>query len=235
VARRARAAELRSARLEAHLAEARLGALRTQLHPHFLFNTLNGILPLIRLDPEAAARTLVQLGDLLRASLQSDATHLVPLSREVDFLRRYLEIEKTRFRDRLTVTFDVAGDVLDAAVPSFVLQPLVENAVKHGVSRCPGPGTLSLAARRDGAALAVEVRNEAPGADAGPLPPSDGVGLSNARARLVQLYGGAASLETGPAGDDGFRALLRVPFAHSGETPGETDTYPEGVAVRSVP
>lgn len=212
-ARRARASELRSARLEAHLAEARLAALRTQLHPHFLFNTLNGILPLIQLDPDAAARVLVRLGDLLRAGLASDATHVVPLADEVDFLRRYLEIETIRFGDRLTVTFDVSGDALDAAVPRFVLQPLVENAVKHGVSRCPGPGTLTVSARRDGETLAVEVRNEAPGADLGPLPPSDGVGLSNARTRLAQLFGDEASLETAPFGEHGFRSRLVVPFS----------------------
>ncbi len=232
LARRARASELRSARLEAQLAEARLAALRTQLHPHFLFNTLNGILPLIRLDPAAAARTLVQLGDLLRASLASDATHVAPLSSEIDFLKRYLEIEKTRFRDRLTVTFDVTEEALGAAVPTFVLQPLVENAVKHGISRCPGPGTLAVSAWRDGSSLAVEVRDEAPGADGGALPPSDGVGLSNARNRLVQLCGDAASLETGPAGEHGFRALLLVPFARPGETRGLFGAYPEETATR---
>ncbi len=117
LARRARASELRWARLEAHLAEARLAALRTQLHPHFLFNTLNGLLPLIHVDPAAAARTLVQLGDLLRASLASDATHVVPFSSEVDFLKRYLEIERTRFRDRLTVTFAVAEEARSSPPP----------------------------------------------------------------------------------------------------------------------
>ncbi|HYN41258.1 MAG TPA: histidine kinase [Thermoanaerobaculia bacterium] len=233
LARRARASELRSARLEAQLTEARLTALRTQLHPHFLFNTLNGLLPLIQVDPAAAARTLVLLGDLLRASLASDATHVVPLSSEIDFLQRYLEIEKTRFRDRLTVTFDVADDVLEAEVPTFILQPLVENALKHGVSRCPGPGTLSVSAWRAGPSLAIEVRNEAPGADTGPLPPSNGVGLSNVRSRLVQLCGGAASLETGPAGENGYRARLLVPFARSGETLGRPGSYPEEISMRN--
>lgn len=232
LARRTRSSELRAARLEAHLAEARLAALRTQLHPHFLFNTLNGLLPLIQLDPAAAARTLVQLGDLLRASLASDATHVVPLSREIDFLKRYLEIERTRFRDRLTVTFDVAEEVLAAEVPTFVLQPLVENALKHGISRCPGPGTLALSARREGSSLAVEVTNEAPGADAGPLPPSTGVGLSNVRSRLAQLCGDTASLETGPSGEHGYRALLLVPFARSDETLGRSGSYSTEISVR---
>jgi LytS/YehU family sensor histidine kinase len=232
LARRARASELRWARLEAHLAQARLTALHTQLHPHFLFNTLNGLLPLIQLDPAAAARTLVQLGDLLRASLASDATHVAPLSSEIDFLKRYLEIERTRFRDRLTVTFDVAEEVLAFEVPTFVLQPLVENALKHGISRCPGPGTLNLSAWRDGSSLAIEVRNEAPGADTGPTPPSDGVGLSNVRSRLAQLCGSAASLETGPAGEHGYRALLLIPFARHGETRGRPGSYLESIAMR---
>jgi LytS/YehU family sensor histidine kinase len=235
MARRARAAELRSAHLEAHLAEARLAALRTQLHPHFLFNTLNGILPRVRLDPEGAAQTLVQLGDLLRASLGNEGENVVPLASEVNFLRRYLELEKTRFPDRLTVTFDVSGEALHAAVPRFVLQPLVENAVKHGISRCPGPGTLTLSARREGGSLAVEVRNAAPGAGSGPLPPSDGIGLSNARARLTQLYGSAAALETGPADGDGFRALLRLPFVRSGETRGHGAPYRVESGLGSTP
>lgn len=213
VARQARAAELRSASLEAQLTDARLATLRTQLHPHFLFNTLNGLLPLVTLDPEAASRVLVQLGDLLRATFGHDLSQIVPLASEVDFLRRYLEIEAIRFRDRLTVRFDVAEGTLDAVVPRLVLQPLVENAIKHGVSRRPGPGTLALSSRRDGAALVVEIRNDAADDDRPPRP--DGVGIANTRARISQIYGTAASLEAGREGVDAFLTVLRVPWSTS--------------------
>ncbi len=213
VARQARLAALRAARLETQLAEARLSTLRTQLHPHFLFNTLNGLLPLITADPDAAGRVLVQLGDLLRASFRPGASPLVPLAEEVDFLRRYLALEATRFHDRLTVRLDVAPETLGASVPSLVLQPLVENAVKHGVSLRPGPGSVRLSARRDGGTLVVEVGNDAAPEDAAPASTSNGVGLANTRARLAQLYGEAASLEAGPGTQGEFVSVLRLPWS----------------------
>ena len=213
VARQARHAALRSGRLEAQLADARLAALRTQLHPHFVFNTLNGLLPLVTIDPEAAARVLVLLGDLFRASFRPDASPLVPLAEEVEFLRRYLELEAVRFRDRLSVRLDVDPEALGASVPSLVLQPLVENAVKHGVSLRPGPGCVRLAARRVGATLVVEVGNDAAPEGAAPAAASHGVGLANTRARLAQLYGEAASLEAGTAAPGEFRTVLRLPFS----------------------
>jgi len=213
VARQARLVGLRAARLETQLAGARLSTLRTQLHPHFLFNTLNGLLPLITTDPDTAGRVLVQLGDLLRASFRPGAPPLVPLAEEVDFLRRYLELEATRFRDRLTVRLDVAPETLGAAVPSLVLQPLVENAVKHGVSLRLGPGSVRLSARRDGGTLVVEVGNDAAPEDAAPASSSNGVGLANTRARLAQLYGEAASLEAGPGAQGEFVSVLRLPWS----------------------
>lgn len=223
VERQARLAALRAARLEAQLSDARLATLRTQLHPHFVFNTLNGLLPLITTDPEAAGRVLVQLGDLFRASFRPGAPPLVPLAEEVEFLRRYLELEATRFHDRLTVRLDVAPETLDASVPSLVLQPLVENAVKHGVSLRPGPGSVRLSARRDGATLVVEVGNDAAPEDAAPPATSNGVGLANTRARLAQLYGASASLEAGPGTPGEFVSVLRLPWslaAKPAEAPG---------------
>lgn len=213
VARQVRLAALRAARLETQLAGARLSTLRTQLHPHFLFNTLNGLLPLITADPDAAGRVLVQLGDLLRASFRPGASPLVPLAEEVDFLRRYLTLEATRFHDRLTVRLDVAPETLGAFVPSLVLQPLVENAVKHGVSLRPGPGSVRLSARRDGGMLVVEVGNDAAPEDAAPASTSNGVGLANTRARLAQLYGEAASLEAGSGTPGEFVSVLRLPWS----------------------
>ena len=155
----------------------------------------------------------MQLGDLFRASFRPDASPLVPLAEEVEFLRRYLDLEATRFRDRLTVRLEVAPEALGASVPRLVLQPIVENAVKHGVSLRPGPGSVRLAARREGGALVVEVGNETAPEGAAPAASSNGVGLANTRARLAQLYGEAASLEAGPGAPGEFVSVLRLPWS----------------------
>ncbi len=213
MARRARQQELETERLSAQLTRARLSALENQLQPHFLFNTLNTLLPLIHSEPEAAARTLVQLGDLLRTSLRRDASQLVPLREELDFLARYLEIERTRFRDRLVVGFAVDEAALGGAVPNLLLQPLVENAVKHGISRQPGPGRIDVAGTREGGILRLKVRNSCPVEDG--LPPTElsGIGLANTRERLLHHYGDGALLEAGPDGRDGFLVTLRLPWS----------------------
>jgi ligand-binding sensor domain-containing protein len=184
-------ARLRSARLASELAHARLEVLESQLQPHFLFNTLNLMLPLVKRDPDAAVNTIVKLGDLVRASMRRDAADLVPLHREIELLQSYLDIQKLRFGDRLQVSIDVDPDVIEVGVPPFILQPFVENAIKHGVVRGPRPTEIALSARRSGRRLLLAVTNTVNEAAARPEPgPSSlGFGLPNARARLALLYG----------------------------------------------
>jgi LytS/YehU family sensor histidine kinase len=207
-ARLARERELRGAALEADLARAELDVLRTRLHPHFLFNTLNGISALMHENVEAADLMLTRLGDLLRMTLDRGAVQEVTLKDELDFVRRYLEIQQLRFGDRLAVAIDAPADTLTLAVPSLSLQPLVENAIKHGVERTPGPATLSITARRLADALHVEVRDDGPGPAGGERA---GTGLDTTRRRLHHLYGGAGSLTLAPADPRGAVARLAIP------------------------
>ena len=157
----ARARELNAAMLETRLVEARLHTLQRQMQPHFLFNTLNTISALMHRDVEAADAMIARLSDLLRMSLQRVGVQEVPLKEELDFLSKYLEIEQTRFRDRLTVVFDVQAETLHALVPNLLLQPLVENAIKHGIGPRPTPGQITVRARCSGAMLELDVRTRA--------------------------------------------------------------------------
>ena len=204
-------ARLASARMQTELAAERLRALKAQLQPHFLFNTLNVILPLIYKDPGAASRTLVLLGDLLRASLERDATALVPLQEEIEFLKKYLEIQKARFGDRLEIRFHVEESARDAAIPSLLLQPLVENAIKHGISKHRGSGRIEISCRPQGDSLALRVWNTAGGDAEGPADHSHGIGLSNIRERLNLIYGSQYDFfrEERP---DGFEVVIRLPL-----------------------
>jgi ligand-binding sensor domain-containing protein len=204
-------ARLASARLQTELAAARLRALKAQLQPHFLFNTLNVILPLIYRDPDAASRTLVLLGDLLRASLERDATTLVPLQEELEFLQKYLEIQRARFAQRLETRFQVDETVLDAPIPSLLLQPLVENAIKHGISKHRGSGRIEISCRRDRGFLTLRVWNTAGGDSEGPADHSHGIGLSNIRERLDLIYGSEYQFSR-EARPDGFEVVIRLPF-----------------------
>ena len=213
--RRYRARELQSSQLESQLVQAQLQALKMQLHPHFLFNTLNGIAALMHQDVEAADRMLARLSELLRLALDSAEQQEVPLRQEMDFLERYLEIQKMRFRDRLTVKLDLDPDTLDALVPNLILQPLVENAIRHGIEPRSAPGEVVIRASRAGERLELQVSDDGPGMidkDAG-----KGVGLANTKARLQQLYGAAHQLSftNGPAG--GLVIVLSLPFRLRGE------------------
>jgi signal transduction histidine kinase len=210
------------ARLEAQLAEARLAALRTQFHPHFLFNTLHAVSALVERDP-AGVRTLVaRLSSLLRRVLEADdGAQEIPLRDEADFLRDYLDVQRVRFQGRLEVEEDYGPGTLDALVPPLVLQPLVENAVGHGVGRLEeGVGTIRVSARREAAAggdrLVLAVEDNGPGLDAEPRPGgagrSTGVGLATTRARLDALYGDAAALALAPRPGGGVRAEVALPF-----------------------
>jgi len=193
--------ELVASRLKEQLAHAELAALRMQLQPHFLFNALNSISELLYDQPEAADRMLVRLSDLLRQSLESSGRQEIDLGSELDFVGTYLDLERMRFSDRLEVATEVDPATLPAAVPAFVLQPLVENAVRHGVGRSRVPCRVTLRARREDGELVLEVENELPaeaaaGAATTPAAPGRaGVGLHNTRARLRQLYGEGARLE----------------------------------------
>ncbi len=197
---------------EERLTRARLRALQSQLQPHFLFNTLHAISSLMDEDVSAARRMIARLSELLRASLDTEGP-IVPLRQELDTARLYLEIEEVRFEDRLRVTWDVEPDVLDADVPHLLLQPLLENAIRHGVNRLVDAGELKVRAQRRGGELEITVDDDGPGpelpdAEAG----SQGIGLGNTRARLAALYGDAARLELRARQPRGARAIVRLPY-----------------------
>jgi hypothetical protein len=180
--RASQAALLRGARLERQIAAAQLSALKMQLHPHFLFNALHSAAMLTVTDPTRAHEVLVQLADLLRATLHTSAVLEVPLRAELEFLERYLVIERIRFEDRLVSRFDIGAGTADLLVPSLILQPLVENAIRHGLAPKSGQGVLSIHSRRIGDTLEIEVRDDGVGWN-GPLP-SFGIGLSNVQERV---------------------------------------------------
>jgi len=203
--------ELRASELEKRLAQARLQALQMQLNPHFLFNTLHAISALMHKDVEAADRMITRLSDLLRYALESTDEQEVSLKKELDFLQRYLEIEQTRFGDRLRVRMDVAPDTLDAQVPNLILQPIVENAIRHGIEPHARTGLIELRARREEQTLKLEVQDNGGGmADHGAS--REGVGLSNTRARLKQLYGVAHRFELANSREGGLVVSVRLPF-----------------------
>lgn len=206
--------ELRASELEGRLAQARLQALQSQMNPHFLFNTLHTISALMHKDVDAADRMVMKLSELLRLALDNTETHEVPLSQELDFLKRYLEIEQTRFRERLNVEMNIAPDTLQARVPNLVLQPLVENAIRHGVERHARPGRIVLRAHRHQGQLALEVQDNGAGLPDG-KPLREGIGLSNTRTRLQQLYGAEQSFELKNVESGGLLARVILPFRYA--------------------
>ena len=227
----ARARELSAAQLETRLVEAQLQTLQRQMQPHFLFNTLNTISALMHRDVEAADAMIARLSDLLRMSLQRIEVQEVTLKDELDFLSKYLEIEQTRFRDRLTVVFDVHSDTLDALVPNLLLQPLVENAIKHGIGPRPTPGQITVRARRAGAMLELDVQDNGVGLSAARLTDFNrGVGLSNTRSRLDHLYGSLHRFEFRQPAEGGLLVLIAIPMAELATEVGEGDRAVEGVA-----
>ena len=205
--------EIDTARLEADLAQAQLRALQMQLQPHFLFNTLHAIAMLTDTEPAAAESMAVKLAELLRATLRLRDVPEVALRTELELLRAYLEIEEVRFGDRLVVTFTVPEDLLDMPVPSFLLQPIVENAVRHGVAPRVETGHISIGAERDAGSLLLSVEDDGPGfgVDAFAIA---GVGLSATRDRLALRYGAAGSIqcEARHAGARGARVAIRIPL-----------------------
>lgn len=209
----AQANAARAANAEAEAANAISAALRLQLNPHFLFNTLNSISGLVTLDRKQEAENMIdRLAEFLRASLNANPIEDVSLAQEMDTIDAYLHIEAARFGDRLEIEIDLAPGTEDALVPNFILQPLVENAIKHGVSALQGTALLYITAAREGDGLVLTVVNSSPESNGeSSRAVGTGVGLTNSRQRLANRYGAKASLETGPVGDR-YRAVIRMPF-----------------------
>ena len=212
--RRMRDRDLAAAQLNAQLADARMQALRMQLNPHFLFNALNSIAMLVRdAEREAAVDTLEALSDLLRYVLDGSTHQEVSLRRELGFIERYLAMEKMRFRDRLEVRIEVEPDALDGLVPTLMLQPIVENAIRHGVEKRASPTTVTVGASTDGRQLRLWVADDGPGfrGTAG-APGGPGVGISNTRRRVAQLYGDGASVAMEDGSPSGTIVTIRLPL-----------------------
>jgi two-component system, LytTR family, sensor kinase len=210
----ARERERTALQLRQRLSQAQLEALKSQLQPHFLFNALNGVATLIHLDPVAADEMLTQLADLLRETLRHPGSYEVTLTEELALLDRYLAVVRARFHDRLSVHRDIDPTVGDALVPHFLLQPLVENALEHGIAQRPGPGRVEISARRDGDHLRITVTDDGPGLTTDTHGSNgNGVGLANARARLLQLYGPDQALTLEPVSSaGGARATVSLPY-----------------------
>jgi len=202
---------LETSQLETRLANARLDALKMQLHPHFLFNTLNSISVLMRDDANAANRMLVRLSELLRVALKSESSQEVSLKEELEFLRGYLEIEQMRFQDRLTVDFAVDKEALDAQVPNLILQPLVENAIRHGIAPLAEAGKIQISAKRENGFVELSVSDNGEGLN-NSAKESNGIGLSNTRERLEKLYGENQKFEIVSAETGGLQVKIQIPY-----------------------
>jgi signal transduction histidine kinase len=214
--RKYREGELKAAVLISQLTQAQLQALKTQLQPHFLFNTLNSISALLHQDVQAADAMVARLGAFLRLTLENSHTQMTTLRRELDFLRRYLDIERARFRDRLMVEVRVEPETLNAMAPSLILQPLAENAIRHGISKQFAPGHISLRAGRRQRRLWIELADNGAGLSSengagGRI--KEGIGISNTRARLEQLYGSDYLLEFRNATPHGLVVRLEIPLS----------------------
>jgi LytS/YehU family sensor histidine kinase len=203
--------QAQAAQLQAQLADARLAALRTQLNPHFLFNTLHAVSALVERDPRGVRRMIARLSELLRTTLDGADEQVVPLGQELTFTHRYLEIMQIRFQGRLSIQSQVEPSALDALVPNLILQPLVENAIKHGVSKIDEEGRIEIHARREGERLVLCVRDNGPRVAENGLT-GEGVGLRNTRERLEQLYGADQSLTLRAAEGGGVIAEVIIPF-----------------------
>jgi sensor histidine kinase YesM len=210
---------------ELRASQAQLQALKMQLHPHFLFNALHSISALVHSDPEAADKMIARLGDFLRLTLETSAAQEVPLRQELEFLNCYLEIERIRFQDRLTTHIEVDPQTLDCRVPNLILQPVVENAIRHGVAPRAAHGHIEIRAERDGQTLRLQVRDNGAGlpTDNSRRASAGGVGLSNTRARLSQLYGASQRFELANDPRGGAVATIEIPFiVHEEEAHGIT-------------
>jgi two-component system LytT family sensor kinase len=209
--RQARAREVRAARLENRLLSSQLQALQQQLHPHFLFNTLHAISTLVHRDPDKADLMIERLSDLLRITLRKVDVQEVELAEELEYLRAYLDIEQVHFGPRLRIEYRIDAAALDALVPTLIMQPIVENAIRHGLEPLVRPGTLTIEAEADGNMLVLRVRDDGIGF-AKTFTRRDGVGLANTRSRLDRLYGEAAALTMREQAAGGVRVDVTIPL-----------------------
>jgi len=220
--------ELRSSQLEASLARAKLQALAMQLQPHFLFNTLHAIQVLVREDPEVAGRMITGLSELLRMTLDEGGQELVPLARELEFLSKYVEIQEIRFQDRLRVDVDVKNELLPALVPTMILQPLVENAITHGVTKRAGPGRIEVTARLLGTTVELRVVDDGTGAALTPAAVErSGVGITNTMARLRQMYGDGHQFSINSQPGRGTEVRIVLPLRYEGGGTTSVEETPE--------
>jgi sensor histidine kinase YesM len=211
---------------EFRLAQAQLQALKMQLNPHFLFNTLNAISELVYEEPEKADQTITQLSDLLRLSLRSGQAQEVRLKEELDFLQKYLEIQQTLLQERLVVSFQVEPESLDACVPNMILQPLVENAIRHGIAPRATGGRIEIHAQRENSMLRLSVRDTGLGLRESEQRGSEnGIGLANTRARLRYLYGESHQFELSETPEGGLTVSMTIPFRESTATDEDEDTH----------
>jgi sensor histidine kinase YesM len=208
-----RASELAQSSLKAQLAQAQLRALKMQLHPHFLFNTLHSISSLVLEDPPKANSMIARLGDFLRLTVENSEQQLVTLKEETEFLRCYLDIEQVRFGDRLTVAFELEPQTLSAQVPHLILQPVVENAIQHAIAPRATRGHINIEAKRMDSLLCVAVSDDGPGISSKAVSPAKKcVGLTNVRTRLQQIYGSDFRFELINGGNGGLTAAMEIPF-----------------------
>jgi LytS/YehU family sensor histidine kinase len=223
---RYREGQVRTFQLEAQLSQAQLQALKMQLHPHFLFNTLHSISALLNKDTESARKMITRLGDFLRLTLENSGTQEVTLQQEMEFLSCYLEIERVRFQDRLQTNIDVAQQTLGAKVPNLILQPIVENAILHGIAPRSTPGLIEIEAKQRNGSLRIQVRDNGPGLSGHRTSENmfkKGLGLANTETRLERLYGAAHLFDLSDNPDGGLIVTLEIPFHQDGAAPSQSD------------
>jgi two-component system LytT family sensor kinase len=224
--RRYREGQLRTLQLEAQLSQAQLQALKMQLHPHFLFNTLHSISALLNKDTEAARRMITRLGDFLRLTLENSGSQEVTLQQEMDFLSCYLAIERIRFQNRLVTRMDVSPPALLAQVPNLILQPIVENAIRHGIAPRSTPGLIEIEAKQRNGTLRIQVRDNGPGLSnhrTSDILFKKGLGLANTETRLERLYGAAHLFDLSNNPDGGLIVTLEIPFHTNGAAPSHSE------------
>jgi len=217
-----REGEARAANLAAQLAQAQLQALKMQIHPHFLFNTLNSISALLHKDVELADRMIARLGDFLRLTLKRSDAQTIDFAQELEFLKCYLDIEHTRFQDRLTIETEVEPQALEVMVPNLILQPIMENAIRHGIARQTVPGRITIRAFKKSDRLIMQVEDNGPGLSRNQNPNGtlSGIGLSNTRARLEQFYGADYGLEIVDSAPCGVIVTLDIPAVAAAKSKG---------------
>jgi two-component system LytT family sensor kinase len=224
--RRYREGQVRTLQLEAQLSQSQLQALKMQLHPHFLFNTLHSISALLTKDVESARKMITRLGDFLRLTLENSGSQEVTLQQEMEFLSCYLEIERIRFQNRLVTRVDLAEQTLDAKVPNLILQPIVENAIRHGIAPRSTPGLIEIEAKQHHGALRIQVRDNGPGLSDHRTSVNlfkKGLGLANTETRLERLYGAAHLFDLSNNPDGGLIVTLEIPFHKDGAAPSQSE------------